>query len=223
MIIKSIYGETLIETPHRTVRETLEFCAAEASEIRNADLRRAKLTGATLDGLRAPGANFWGADLTGADMGYADLSGADFRNVSFKNACLCGSDFTRADLRGAYFSGTLLEDALFEKAVLSCPSFFGCGLSALRPFSAIYYRHKGEEQITLKTVPIIIEAAYGRMVVLGGKVLEGGTLIDREHLPLFLQKAIFMFEAGLQKEVQAERVFPAKPPFLRDSDKIVRH
>ena len=199
MIIYSLKGKILCDTPHRTVRGTLEYCAGEGVPLDGADLRRAHLAWAGLDGLVAPGASFWGAVLDGADMGYADVRGADMRAASLKDACLCGSDLRRVDLRGAYFSGTFLEDTFLEGVTASCPSLFSCDLRAAGLGKGFTYLHRGETAITVRTPPTAIDGPDGRIVVAGDKMLEGAGLCTLCDLPENIEKALCALRAAIKR------------------------
>jgi len=75
-------GTLIVETEHTTVKETVEYCAANRISLYDADLIGADLSGADLSGADLSGANLTGADLTRAvlirtDLRWADLSGAN--------------------------------------------------------------------------------------------------------------------------------------------------
>lgn len=199
MIIHSLNGKILCDTPHRTLRGTIEYCAEKNVSLEGANLRRAQLAQANLDGLIAPEACFWGAVLDGADIGYADLSGADLRAASLKDACLCGSDLRRADLRGAYFSGTLLEDMMMEGIVASCPSLFSCDLRPAILGKGFTYLHRGEAEITIRDCPIVIDGPDGRVVIAGDKMLEGTGLYTLCDLSENMKKALCALRAAIRR------------------------
>lgn len=203
MIIKSINGKILCETRYKTPRGALEYCAEEGINLSFADLRGMKLSRASIDGVILRGACLWGVCLEGADIGYADLSGADLRNASLKDTCLSGSDLRGADLRGAYCSGTLFEDAGIDGMIASCPSLWQCDLALAAPFRVFTYLHKGEETLSVQAVPLVIDGAGGRLVVIGENVLCGHTLRVLSDLPLALQKAVFALRAAQQQEKTA--------------------
>jgi hypothetical protein len=165
MIIKTKCGDILFESSFNTLKQTLEYCARKQISLAGANLRRASLVRANIDGLIAPGACFWGSDLSGADLGYADLTGADFRNVNLKECCLAQSRMQSVNFSGAYFAQTLLEGAMLDDAVVSCPSFWNCNLNAVQSFKGLTYTHRGENRIKIRKWPFVIGGDAQRLVL----------------------------------------------------------
>lgn len=165
MIIRSINGDNIIETGHKTMRAALEYCALEGIDLSGADLRKARCTRASLDGLIARDACLWGADFTAADIGLADLRGADLRRANFKDACLAESDLSEADLQGAYFAGTIIDGAKLDGTILSCPSFWSCDLQSAGSYDGLVYNHLGERHIVIDRGPLVIQGMGKRLVL----------------------------------------------------------
>jgi hypothetical protein len=199
MIIKSIRGQTIIKTNHRTMRAALEYCAQEGIDLSNADLRKARLTHASLDGLKASGACLWGADFTASDIGFADLRDADLRGANFKNACLAESDLTACRLEGAYFSGTILEKAVFNRAIISCPSFWDCDLQSLSAMKGLVYDHLGEVEITLQAPPLIVRGLERRLVLARDYCFWGSALYPCGLIPSHILNTLFSVKTMIER------------------------
>lgn len=210
MIIKTISNATIIETSHRTMRGTLEYCAAHGINLARADLRKARLCHASLDGLEARGASFWGADFTGTDMGFADLRGADLRRASFKDACLAETDLSGADLQGAYFAGTILEGASLAGAAVSCPTIWDCDLEAASSIKGLVYNHLGETAIALTAPPLIVRGLRKRLVLAGGFCFWGGDAYPVAGIPDDVTRALFTAKTAIERSMRAVPLQPAK-------------
>jgi len=177
MIIYSQSGHVLFEDLAKTTRLTLESAALQTKNLKNASLRRIRARRATLDGLIAPHSDFWGGDFSEADMAGANLCGADLRLCQFQHACLAGADLRECDLSGAYFGGAILEGAMFAGAVFSCPSLLMCDLTLTPGIVGATYRHKGEQEVMLRDIPITMTSRLGRLVFIDPYVLYAGELI----------------------------------------------
>lgn len=212
MIIRTITKKTIIETSHRTIRGTLEYCAEQGINLARADLRKARLCHSSLDGLQARGACFWGADFTGADIGFADLRNADLRRASLKDACLAETDLSAANLQGAYFSGTLVEGALLAGAVVSCPSFWDCDLEAAGKIDGLVYNHLGETEIRLSAPPLIVRGLQKRLVLANGFCFWGGTAYPAAAIPVEAARALFTAKTAIEKSMRAAMLQSAKKP-----------
>ena len=215
MIIRTISAKTIIETKHRTMRGTLEYCTEHGIDLKYADLRKAKLCHASLDGLQAQGASFWGADFTGADMGCADLRGADLRRVCFKDTCLAESDLGGANLQGAYFSGTLVEGASLAGAIISCPSFWDCDLEAVGTIAGLVYNHLGETDIRLSAPPLMVRGLQRRLVLADGFCLWGNDVYAAGLLPLDAMRALFKAKTTIERSMRTALSHPAKEPISK--------
>ena len=99
-------ADIIIETTHKTVKETVLYCIENKINLSGAYLIGADLSGADLSR-----ADLSGADLRGADLIGADLSGADLSRVNLNDADLSGADLIGADLSGANLSGAYLSGA----------------------------------------------------------------------------------------------------------------
>ena len=217
MIIKSIDGKTIVKTSHRTIRKTVEWCVSEGIGLHSADLRKARLSQASLDGLKARGACFWGADFSGADMGFADLRRADLRCANLEKTCLAESDLEKADLQGAYFAGALLEGVNMEKAVVSCPSVWGCNMQDAASLEGLIYRHRGEMDIVLSRPPLIVRGLGKRLAVFDGACLWGADLYRAGEMPLAAQRALFSARTAIEKAMQCDISRPANKPIRKIS------
>ena len=215
MIIKSVSGKIITSTEHKTMRQTLEWCALEGVDLSGADLRKARLSHASLDGLRARGACFWGADFTASDIGFADLREADMRCAILKDACLAETDLSGADLQGAYFSGTIVEDTHFENAALSCPSFWDCDLQSAAGIKGLVYNHLGETKITLSSLPLVLKGFPKRLVLADRHCIWGNDLFDAGALPLDAQRALFEAKTALERTMRGDCSHSAKKPIRK--------
>lgn len=215
MIIKSVSGRSIVDTQHKTMRQTLEWCADKGLDLSGADLRQARLSFAALDGLIAQGACFWGADFTGADIGFADFSHADMRCVNLKDTCLAESDLSHANLQGAYFSSTILENACLENAILSCPSFWDCDLQGIAGFSGVIFNHFGETALTLSSLPLVVKGFYKRLVLMNNHCLWGNDLYESGNLPLDAQRALFDAKICLERVMRGNYSRTATKPIQK--------
>ncbi len=199
MIIKSVKGKTLVKTDHKTIRQTLEWCAQEGVDLTRADLRKAKLSHASLDGLQARGACLWGADLTNADIGFSDLRQADLRCGMFKDTCFAESDLSQADLQGGYFSGTIVDGTRLDRAIVSCPSFWDCDLQNCCSIEGLVYNHLGERPLTLSSYPLVIKGFPKRLVLIGGYGLWGNDLYCAGDWPVDAERFLFSAKITLER------------------------
>lgn len=223
MFIKSLSGNVLFESDHKTVRGALEYCAGRGVDLTGADLRRAKLSHVNLDGLKATKAQFWGADFTGTDLGYADLRRADLRNANFTGTCLAETDISRADLRGAYFNRTILENTRLDHILVSCPSFWDCDLQSAASFKGLIFSHKGEYDALLDTVPFVIRGLKQRLVMAGEFCFWGNRLYPSGLLPHEGKKQLFLLKTTIDRMLKGY-VSPnaTKPiPKIRGADAAV--
>jgi len=204
MIIKSISGDTIVKTKHRTIRQTLEWCTDKGIDLSGADLRKARLSFAALDGLMAQRACFWGADFTGADIGFADLSHSDMRCANLKDVCLAESDLSQADLQGAYFCSTMMEQTRLENIILSCPSFWDCDLQGVAAFKNIVFNHLGETSIALSSLPLVVKGFIKRLVIMNDYCLWGSDLYELGSLPPDVQKALFDTKMGMERAMRGD-------------------
>lgn len=218
MIVKSVTGKILVETGHKSMRQTLEWCAREGVDLSGADLRKAKLSHASLDGLMVRDACLWGVDLTSSDIGFSDIREADLRCAMLKDTCLAESDLTGADLRGAYFSSTILDDARFDRALVSCPSFWDCDLQNMRSMEALVYSHLGEESLTPSAFPVVVKGLSRRLVLLGSHGIWGNELYKAGDWPLEAQRALFKAKALIEKTMSGCHSQSAKKPMRKIPD-----
>lgn len=216
MIIRSLSGKTIIKTQDKTLRRTLEYCAAKGIDLSGADLRKARLAMANLDGLKMQGGSLWGADLTGADIGFADLRQCDMRCAELKDTCLAQSDLSKADLRGAYFCGTLVEDAVFDGAVVSCPSFWSCDLRQARSMEDLSFLHLGERRIKIKQAPVVIRGLGQDLVLHSRHCAWGKGLYPAGFLPRETQTALRALMADLERMVSRNAKTPIPKSARRD-------
>ncbi len=175
MIIKSLSGKSILSTKYKTMRAALEYALDRKVDLSGGDFRKARLRGASLDGLIARGSSFWGADLSGADIGFACLEGADFRACDLSDTCFAQSNLTDADMKGASFSGTIFDGAILTGIQVSCPSFWGCRIQEAR-FQSISYIHKGESEVHIDRVPLMISGPLKNLVIFDRHILWGADL-----------------------------------------------
>lgn len=171
MIIKSIRGSILYKSQKNTFKLSLEDAVINKVDLSHGDFRGEKLYGANLEGLLAPGACFWGADCRNVDLAGADLRDADLRNIDFKDACLAEANLAGANLSGSYFCNTILRCANLSNTLITCPSFFSCDLRDVDSIKAAVYCHRGEQDISLGTSPVVITGLSSRMVFFDDTVL----------------------------------------------------
>ena len=199
MILKNISGKILVETRHKTIKSTLEYCAKDNIDLSEVSIRRAKIRDANLDGLIAPNSCFWGCDFSGSDMGYANFSNADFRCTNFNDVCFAQSNLCHADMRGAYFSKTLFDGTSLDEVKLSCPSFWGCDLSQIRSMQNLLFSHKGEMDIVLKEKPVILRHNGLPIVFIGEYCLWRNGLYPAALLPRTAAQELFSIKMSIEK------------------------
>lgn len=115
IVAPSPFGEEILfDSPHETMRDTLEAAVSDSTDLRGAflidhDLSGAKLAGADLVSANLFCANLEGADMSGADLAYADMVGANLRGVNLQGAVLSGTNLRSADLTGANLKGAMFH------------------------------------------------------------------------------------------------------------------
>lgn len=190
MIIKSLSGKTIYQSEKRTIKAALEEGIRNNVDFSHADFRHAKLSNGCCDGLIARDACFWGADLANANIGFADLRDADMRCANLKDCCLADSHLAGADLRGAYFSQTIVDAAVLDGILASCPSFWSLDLAAAASFKGAVFCHKGERDIVLRRLPWIVDGPGQRLVIHENQCLLGAEFYDGGLMPLALEQSL---------------------------------
>lgn len=212
MIIRNILGKTLYKTNHKTMRAAIEDCALKGVDLSFADFRKENLCGANLDGLIAKGACFWGADLREADIGLGDLRFADLRCSELKDTCFAQTDMTGADLRGAYFSGTVLDESVLDRVRVSCPSFWNCDLQTVASFKGLVFTHRGEFDIPVDHMPVVVRGLDQPLVLHEHVCLWGEKIYPAGMLSRVLDKELFALKARIEKFMRARSLQNATQP-----------
>ncbi len=183
MDIISIDGNILYQGKEKTIKKALEAAHAWETLLERAFLKKAALRRVQVDDIGLRGANLWGADLTGADLSGADLRGCDLRAVNFKDTCLAGADLSGSDCSGAYFTGAIVEGCRMDNVRLTCPSFFTLDLPGLSSFARAVYSHRGEIDIPLNDLPLIIKRGGLPMIIVGDVFIYGAQTGPVDRIP----------------------------------------
>lgn len=199
MILKNSKGHVVYETRHKTIKETLEYCAKNKIDLTGISLRGAAVRHANLDGLCAPNAILWGCNFKDSDMGYANFKNCDFRASSFENVCFAHSDLSKSDMRGAAFYRNILDGATLDNIQVSCAEFWHCNISLAASAKNIIFLHKGEQAILVSEIPLIFHHKDHPVIVLGEYCLWRGEIFLAGSLPDILQKDIFLAKVILEK------------------------
>jgi hypothetical protein len=212
-------GEELYKTNHKTLKTTLAHCARKGVDLTGLYIRNANLRNSRLDGLVAPQSTFWGCDFYGSDLGYGDFRGTDFRTSDFEDVCFSGSDLTGANMRGAYFGGAIFDGARLDYIQISCPSFWPCDVHLAQSMKNIIFSHRGEKDIVLNDMPLILHQNGHQAIVMNGLCLWRGKLYGMGSIDPDLAKDLFAAKVQMEKFLICPISQSAKKPMPKIVEK----
>lgn len=222
MILRNSNGEEIYKTKHKTLKETLAFCAKKGVDLSGLCIRNAKITKACLDGLVAPNAVFWGCDFRGSDIGYANLSGCDLRICDFEGTCFSGSDLTGANMRGAYFGDAIFDGTTLDDVQISCPSFWSCDVYLAKSIKNMVFCDRGERDIVLNSIPLILQQNGQKIIIMDQACLWRGNLYPIGYMQQDLAKELFQSKTIIERLLAHTLSQTAKKPMPKIPSEIRR-